>query len=61
MFSLLATISIKPLSKGAKAFEIGTVNALGLAALGVSVELLQAGDALAPAEPWQSMENTGEW
>lgn len=28
---------------------------------GVSVELLQAGDALAPAEPWQSMKNIGEW
>ena len=28
---------------------------------GISIELLQAGDALAPAEPWQSMENTGEW
>ena len=28
---------------------------------GVSIELLQSGDALAPAEPWQSMENTGEW
>ena len=28
---------------------------------GVSVELLQTGDALAPAEPWQSMENVGEW
>lgn len=28
---------------------------------GVSVELLQAGDALAPAEPWASMDNTGEW
>jgi lactoylglutathione lyase len=28
---------------------------------GISVELLQDGDALAPAEPWQSMENTGEW
>lgn len=28
---------------------------------GISVELLQSGDALAPAEPWQSMENTGEW
>ena len=27
----------------------------------VSVELLQAGDALAPAEPWASMENTGHW
>lgn len=28
---------------------------------GVSVELLQAGEALAPEEPWQSMENIGEW
>ncbi|PTX02518.1 VOC family protein [Pararhodobacter aggregans] len=27
----------------------------------VSVELLQAGDALAPAEPWASMPNTGHW
>lgn len=27
----------------------------------VSVELLQNGDALAPAEPWASMENTGQW
>ena len=27
----------------------------------VSVELLQAGDNLAPAEPWASMENTGHW
>ena len=27
----------------------------------VSVELLQRGDALAPAEPWASMGNTGEW
>ncbi len=27
----------------------------------VSVELLQAGDNLAPAEPWSSMENTGHW
>ncbi|WP_102226108.1 VOC family protein [Acidimangrovimonas sediminis] len=27
----------------------------------VSVELLQAGDALAPAEPWASMGNTGHW
>ena len=27
----------------------------------ISVELLQAGDALAPAEPWASMENTGHW
>ncbi len=27
----------------------------------VSIELLQKGDALAPAEPWASMENTGTW
>lgn len=27
----------------------------------ISVELLQAGDALPPQEPWASMENTGEW
>jgi len=27
----------------------------------VSIELLQAGQALAPAEPWASMENVGEW
>lgn len=27
----------------------------------VSVELLQMGDALAPAEPWASMDNTGHW
>ncbi|MEY8881006.1 VOC family protein [Donghicola sp. XS_ASV15] len=27
----------------------------------VSIELLQEGDALAPAEPWASMENTGHW
>ena len=28
---------------------------------GISIELLQAGDALPPAEPWASMPNTGEW
>ena len=28
---------------------------------GVSVELLQKGHALAPAEPWASMPNTGQW
>lgn len=27
----------------------------------ISIELLQAGDNLAPAEPWASMENTGHW
>ncbi|GAB1406254.1 VOC family protein [Thermomonas brevis] len=27
----------------------------------ISVELLQAGEALAPAEPWASMANTGSW
>ena len=28
---------------------------------GISVELLQDGPALAPAEPWASMPNTGTW
>ena len=28
---------------------------------GISVELLQRGGALAPAEPWASMPNTGSW
>ena len=28
---------------------------------GISIELLQEGDAQAPKEPWASMENTGEW
>jgi lactoylglutathione lyase len=28
---------------------------------GISVELLQKGEALAPAEPWSSMSNTGAW
>ena len=27
----------------------------------ISFELLQKGDALEPAEPWVSMENTGSW
>jgi len=27
----------------------------------ISVELLQKGGALAPAEPWKSMPNTGQW
>lgn len=27
----------------------------------ISIELLQKGDALPPAEPWASMENTGSW
>jgi len=27
----------------------------------ISVELLQAGPALPPAEPWASMPNVGEW
>ena len=27
----------------------------------ISVELLQAGESLAPAEPWASMDNTGHW
>ena len=28
---------------------------------GISIELLQDGRALPPAEPWASMPNTGEW
>jgi lactoylglutathione lyase len=28
---------------------------------GISIELLQKGDALEPAEPWVSMENIGHW
>jgi len=27
----------------------------------ISIELLQQGEALAPAEPWASMPNTGHW
>lgn len=27
----------------------------------ISIELLQKGEALAPQEPWLSMENTGTW
>lgn len=27
----------------------------------ISIELLQKGEALEPAEPWASMPNTGEW
>jgi lactoylglutathione lyase len=27
----------------------------------ISIELLQAGESLAPAEPWASMGNTGHW
>ena len=28
---------------------------------GISIELLQRGPALPPAEPWLSMPNTGQW
>jgi lactoylglutathione lyase len=28
---------------------------------GISVELLQAGGAKVPEEPWASMPNTGSW
>ena len=28
---------------------------------GISIELLQKGDALPPREPWSSMENSGSW
>lgn len=28
---------------------------------GISIELLQSGDALNPTEPWASMKNSGSW
>lgn len=28
---------------------------------GISIELLQKGERLAPQEPWLSMKNTGQW
>jgi lactoylglutathione lyase len=28
---------------------------------GISIEILQEGERLAPKEPWLSMENTGSW
>lgn len=28
---------------------------------GISIEILQKGESLAPAEPWASMQNTGAW
>jgi lactoylglutathione lyase len=28
---------------------------------GISIELLQKGEALSPQEPWKSMENEGSW
>ena len=28
---------------------------------GISIELLQSGEALPPAAPWQEMQNVGEW
>ena len=28
---------------------------------GISIELLQKGESLAPSEPWLSMPNTGSW
>ena len=28
---------------------------------GISIELLQAGEALPPRSPWSEMENVGEW
>jgi len=28
---------------------------------GISIEILQKGESLAPAEPWSSMPNTGAW
>jgi lactoylglutathione lyase len=28
---------------------------------GISVELLQKGESLAPTDPWKDMPNVGEW
>jgi lactoylglutathione lyase len=28
---------------------------------GISIEILQKGEALLPEEPWMSMANTGSW
>ena len=28
---------------------------------GISIELLQEGGSLVPADPWKSMDNTGDW
>jgi lactoylglutathione lyase len=28
---------------------------------GISIELLQKGEALPPSEPWATMPNTGSW
>ena len=28
---------------------------------GISIEILQKGESLAPQEPWSSMQNTGSW
>ena len=39
--------------QGSRIFDVDPDN--------VSIELLQAGQALAAAEPWASMENVGEW
>ena len=46
-----------PLAPGQR--QRGRAAQVGDAELGQ--ELLQAGAALAPAEPWASMPNTGEW
>ena len=43
----------RPPRDGRMAFVRSPVN--------ISVELLQAGESLAPAEPWASMDNTGHW
>ena len=43
----------RPLRDGRMAFVRSPDN--------ISVELLQSGEALAPSEPWTSIENTGDW
>jgi lactoylglutathione lyase len=46
---------------GHLAYRVDDIYAFVRSPDGISIELLQAGENLAPAEPWASMPNTGEW
>ena len=46
---------------GHLAFNVEDIYATCQSPDGIPIELLQSGDALEPAEPWASMENTGSW
>ncbi len=52
-FAALGYVISRPPRDGRMAFVRSPDN--------ISVELLQQGAALAPAEPWQSAPNVGEW